>query len=102
MTVQSQRTDSAVEQPRTDLPSGADGWLAPALVRRGVLTPDQADDLGRCPGGVWGGALERTWATNDQIVGAIAAAFRLPVADLTKGDGRTVELIPRRRRGATW
>jgi len=95
MTVQSQRTDSALDQPRTGQPSGADGWLAPVLVRRGVLTPDQADELGRSAAvGVWGGAVDRAWATNDQIVTAVAGAFRLPVADLAKADARTAELIP--------
>jgi type IV pilus assembly protein PilB len=95
MTVQSQRTDTALDQPRTGPPSGADGWLAPVLVRRGVLTPDQADELGRSgAGGVWGSAVDRAWATNDQIVTAVAGAFRLPVADLAKADARTAELIP--------
>jgi len=96
MTVQSQRTDPALDRPRTGPPSGADGWLAPVLVRCGVLTPDQADELGRsAAAGVWG----EPWIgpgppTNDQIVTAVAGAFRLPVADLAKADTRTAELIP--------
>jgi type IV pilus assembly protein PilB len=83
-----------LEQPRGGSPVRADAWLAPVLVRRGVLTPDQGEEIGRAAGGVWRGSLERSWATDEQIVTAVATAFRLPVADLGKADARVAELIP--------
>ncbi len=83
-----------LDQPRGGSPTRADAWLAPVLVSRGVLTPDQGGEIGRAAGGVWRGSLERSWATDEQIVTAVATAFRLPVADLGKADARIAELIP--------
>jgi Type II secretion system (T2SS), protein E, N-terminal domain len=94
MTVQSQRTDTVLDQPKGNSPIRADAWLAPVLVGRGVLTPDQGGEIGRAASGVWRGSLERSWATDEQIVTAVATAFRLPVADLGKADARIAELIP--------
>jgi type II secretory ATPase GspE/PulE/Tfp pilus assembly ATPase PilB-like protein/ActR/RegA family two-component response regulator len=74
--------------------TAADGWLAPILVKSALLTPDQASELLASGGGVWRGATERSWTTDDCIVLAIAEACRLPVADLGKADPRIADLVP--------
>ena len=89
---QSQRTAAAVEQPAPAAPA-TDGWLAPILVKSALLTPKQASELVPT-GAVWRGAVERSWASDDRIVLAIAGACRLPVADLTKADPRIADLVP--------
>jgi type II secretory ATPase GspE/PulE/Tfp pilus assembly ATPase PilB-like protein/ActR/RegA family two-component response regulator len=93
MLIQSQRTDAILAHPETP-PATADGWLAPILVRSAVLTPDQTVELVAAGAGVWRGASERGWATDESIVAAIAHACRLQVADLAKADARTADLIP--------
>jgi type IV pilus assembly protein PilB len=73
----------------------ADGWLAQPLVDAGVLTPEQVRQLqGEGAGELWGAAVARGWATSARIVGVIASRFKVPVADLARGEPRVTALIP--------
>ena len=72
-----------------------DAWLARPLVDGGALTSDQlrlaqesADPLLR------DACVQRGWATSAVIVEMIAAAFKVPVADLTAADPRLTPLLP--------
>ena len=43
---------------------------------------------------LWELLVQRKLATNDQVLGAIAARFRFPVADLAKSDAKLSTTVP--------
>jgi type II secretory ATPase GspE/PulE/Tfp pilus assembly ATPase PilB-like protein/CheY-like chemotaxis protein len=72
-----------------------DEWLVPSIE---TLLSDEALKALRNERGpdasVWEILLQRKLATNEQILGAIAARFRFPVADLSKVDPKLVSTVP--------
>jgi type II secretory ATPase GspE/PulE/Tfp pilus assembly ATPase PilB-like protein len=72
-----------------------DGWMARPLVEGGLVTPAQLE-LAREAGdeSLWRGCVERGWATSSAIASALAAAFKVPVADLASADARLSPLLP--------
>ncbi len=87
MAIDSQRA------PRAQQPLSADSWLGPVLVAHGVLTPRQAERLQTAEGSVWSAALQ-DGASDQDIVAAIARAYRVPQADLSSAQSRTIALLP--------
>ena len=72
-----------------------DSWLARPLVEAGVVTPAQLAILGDAAvESLWKGCLDRGWATSATITGAVAAAFKVPVADIAAADVRLTPLLP--------
>ena len=72
-----------------------DEWLVPTLET--LLPEDAMKALRGAEGGpasLWDTLVQRKLATDAQIVGAIAARFRLPVADFGELDRRVKETIP--------
>jgi type IV pilus assembly protein PilB len=75
--------------------SPADTWLAPVLVRAGVLTPDQATELQAAPSAsLWTAGVQRGWLTDAGVAAELAKAFRVDVADLGAADPRMTTLLP--------
>jgi type II secretory ATPase GspE/PulE/Tfp pilus assembly ATPase PilB-like protein/CheY-like chemotaxis protein len=73
----------------------SDEWLVPSIE---ALLPDEAVMALRKENGpdgsLWDILVQRKLATDAQILGAIAARFRLPVADLTKLDPKLSATVP--------
>jgi type II secretory ATPase GspE/PulE/Tfp pilus assembly ATPase PilB-like protein/CheY-like chemotaxis protein len=72
-----------------------DEWLVPSIE---TLLSDEAlkalrDERG-AEASIWEILVQRKLATNEQILGAIAARFRFPVADLSKVDPKLVSTVP--------
>ena len=72
-----------------------DEWLVPSIE---TLVPAAAVQALRDEAGpvvpLWEMLVQRKLASDDQILGAIAARFRFPIADLSKGDLKLVATIP--------
>jgi len=72
-----------------------DEWLVPSLE---ALVPDDALNALRGaeggPASLWDTLVQRKLATDAQILGAIAARFRLPLADFSGLDTRVKDEIP--------
>ena len=89
-------TDMAIDSqraPRAQQPLSADSWLGPVLVAHGVLTPRQAERLQAAEGSVWSAALQ-DGASDEDIVAAVSRAYRVPQADLSSAQSRTIALLP--------
>ena len=73
----------------------SDGWLARPLVEAGVVSREQVATVGKDgEGALWDSLVRRGFAQTDAIVGALARAYRVPVADLTTADPRLTALLP--------
>jgi type II secretory ATPase GspE/PulE/Tfp pilus assembly ATPase PilB-like protein/CheY-like chemotaxis protein len=73
-----------------------DEWLVPTVE---PLLPADAlaalrQEVAPAPVSMWEIAVQRRMVTDDQVLSAIAARFRLPVADLTQVDARVTGVIP--------
>ncbi len=72
-----------------------DEWLVPSIE---TLLSDEAMKALRAEqgpdGSVWEVLVQRKLATNDEILGAIAARFRFPIADLSQVDPKLNATIP--------
>ena len=73
-----------------------DEWLVPTVE---PLLPADAlaalrQEVAPAPVSLWESAVQRRMVTDDQVLSAIAARFRLPVADLTQVDARVTGVIP--------
>ncbi len=72
-----------------------DEWLVPSIE---TLLSNEALKALRDEKGpnasIWEILLQRKLATNEQILGAIAARFRFPLADLSKVDPKLVSTVP--------
>ena len=73
-----------------------DEWLVPTVE---PLLPADAlaalrQEVAPAPVSLWETAVQRRMVTDDQVLGAIAARFRLPVADLSQVDARVTGVIP--------
>ncbi len=73
-----------------------DEWLVPTVE---PLLPADAlaalrQEVAPAPVSLWESAVQRRMVTDDQVLSAIAARFRLPVADLSQVDARVTGVIP--------
>src|SRR4051794_41975833 len=72
-----------------------DEWLVPSIE---TLLSDEADKaLRQEPGpdaSLWDILVDRKLATDEQILGAVASRFRLPVAELSKADPKLTTTGP--------
>jgi hypothetical protein len=72
-----------------------DEWLVPSIE---TLLSDEAVKALReeegPPVSLWETMVQRQLASDQQILGAIAARFRFPVADLTKADAKLTATVP--------
>jgi type II secretory ATPase GspE/PulE/Tfp pilus assembly ATPase PilB-like protein/CheY-like chemotaxis protein len=72
-----------------------DEWLVPSIET--LLSAEAIKALRREDGpaaSLWELLVQRKLATNDQVLGAIAARFRFPVADLAKSDAKLKTTVP--------
>jgi type II secretory ATPase GspE/PulE/Tfp pilus assembly ATPase PilB-like protein/CheY-like chemotaxis protein len=73
-----------------------DEWLVPTIEK--VLTPDELESLRqeplREPQSLWLTVVARKLASDDDILRAAAARFRLPVADLSQLDRAVRDAVP--------
>ena len=86
-----------VAQPVTRVAvQAADSWIAQTLVDAGVLDRTRADALllDSSATSVWQRAVDQGVATDERIAGAVAAQFRLKLADLASADPRLAQLVP--------
>ena len=73
-----------------------DEWLVPTvepLLPADVLAALR-QEVAPAPVSLWETAVQRRMVTDDQVLSAIAARFRLPVADLSQVDARVTGVIP--------
>ncbi len=72
-----------------------DEWLVPSIET--LLSDEAVKALRKEPGpdaSLWDILVDRKLATDEQILGAVAARFRLPVADLSKADPKLTTTVP--------
>ncbi len=73
-----------------------DEWLVPTLEK--VLPPEALDQLRQEPNeqpqSLWMSVVARKLATDDAVLRAAAARFRLPVADLSQLDRKAKDAVP--------
>ena len=73
----------------------SDGWLARPLVDAGVVSREQVALASKDGAGtLWEYLVRRGHAQTEVIVGALARAYRVPVADLATADPRLTALLP--------
>ena len=73
-----------------------DEWLVPTVE---PLLPGDAivtlrQEVAAAPVSLWETAVQRKLVTDEQVLGALAARFRLPVADLSRLDVRVTTAVP--------
>ena len=76
-----------------------DSWLAQTLQDAGVLLAAQADEVRKDADGgdgksIWNRAVELGYTSDDAIVQALAAQFKVKAADLAAADLRASALLP--------
>ena len=72
-----------------------DEWLVPSIET--LLSDEAVKALRQEPGpdaSLWDLLIGRKLATDEQILGAVAARFRLPVAELSKADPKLTTTVP--------
>ena len=73
-----------------------DEWLVPTL--EPMLPPAGLaairQEVTPAPGSLWETAVQRKLISDDQVLNAIAARFRFPVADMGRIDPRAVQVVP--------
>jgi type II secretory ATPase GspE/PulE/Tfp pilus assembly ATPase PilB-like protein/CheY-like chemotaxis protein len=73
-----------------------DEWLVPTL--EPMLPPDGfaaiRQEVTPAPGSLWETAVQRKLISDDQVLSAIAARFRFPVADMGRIDPKAVQSVP--------
>src|SRR3954469_8285978 len=72
-----------------------DEWLGPSIET--LLSDEAVKALRQEPGpdaSLWDILVDRKLATDEQILGAVASRFRLPVADLTNVDPKLIAAVP--------
>ena len=76
-------------------PRFADDWLLRPLVDGGVLTSAQVEEAARGEeSSLWSAAVRQGWCTDEAIVAAVAARFRVAPAALAEADPRLTALLP--------
>ncbi|MBA3854746.1 MAG: hypothetical protein C0503_10030, partial [Gemmatimonas sp.] len=70
-----------------------DEWMWATL--EGLLEPDQVEALRAAPPeSLWEDVVRRGWLTDDAVVKAVAARFRMRIADLASVSQQARELVP--------
>ncbi len=73
-----------------------DEWLVPTL--EPMLPPDGfaaiRQEVTPAPGSLWETAVQRKLISDEQVLSAIAARFRFPVANMSRIDPRAVQTVP--------
>jgi type II secretory ATPase GspE/PulE/Tfp pilus assembly ATPase PilB-like protein/CheY-like chemotaxis protein len=72
-----------------------DEWLVPSIET--LLSDEAVKALRQEPGpdaSLWDILVDRKLATDEQILGAVASRFRLPVAELSKADPKLTTTVP--------
>jgi type II secretory ATPase GspE/PulE/Tfp pilus assembly ATPase PilB-like protein/CheY-like chemotaxis protein len=72
-----------------------DEWLVPSIET--LLSDEAVKALRQEPGAdasLWDILVDRKLATDEQILGAVASRFRLPVAELSKADPKLTTTVP--------
>jgi type II secretory ATPase GspE/PulE/Tfp pilus assembly ATPase PilB-like protein/ActR/RegA family two-component response regulator len=73
-----------------------DEWLVPTL--EPMLPPEGLaairQEVTPAPGSLWETAVQRKLVSDDQVLSAIAARFRFPVADMGRLDPKAVQSVP--------
>jgi hypothetical protein len=73
-----------------------DEWLVPTIEK--ILPSESIDALRQEPGkepvSLWATVVQRKLVTDDEVLRAAAARFRLPVADLTQLDRTIRDAVP--------
>jgi type II secretory ATPase GspE/PulE/Tfp pilus assembly ATPase PilB-like protein/CheY-like chemotaxis protein len=73
-----------------------DEWLVPGV--EPLLPADALAELRRepsdAPVSLWEIVVQRKLVSDDQVLGAIAARFRFPVADMSRADPRLIQAVP--------
>jgi type II secretory ATPase GspE/PulE/Tfp pilus assembly ATPase PilB-like protein/CheY-like chemotaxis protein len=73
-----------------------DEWLVPTL--EPMLSPEGyaaiRQEVTPAPGSLWETAVQRKLISDDQVLSAIAARFRFPVADMGRIDPKAVQSVP--------
>ncbi len=72
-----------------------DEWLVPSIET--LLTPEAVTELRQEPGpdvSLWEMLVQRSLASDQQVLGAIATRFRFQVADLSKPDAKLISAVP--------
>jgi type II secretory ATPase GspE/PulE/Tfp pilus assembly ATPase PilB-like protein/CheY-like chemotaxis protein len=72
-----------------------DEWLVPSLET--LLTPEAVTALRQEAGpdvSLWEMLVQRKLASDAQVLGAISARFRFPVADISKPDAKLISAVP--------
>ncbi|NOT06938.1 MAG: Flp pilus assembly complex ATPase component TadA [Gemmatimonadales bacterium] len=81
--------------PKSERLTPTDLWLAQVLLDTGVLLGVQAEELKQGEGEtVWARAVARGYSTDEGIVKALAARFKVPAADFATADPRATALLP--------
>jgi type IV pilus assembly protein PilB len=82
-------------RPPAPSSSFADAWLTRPVVDGGVVSAAQVDELAATGAtSLWVALVQRQWATNEAIIAAVAAAFKVPAADLPNADRRLTMILP--------
>src|SRR5687768_16723402 len=73
-----------------------DEWLVPTVE---PLLPGDAlaalrQEVAAAPASLWETAVQRRMVSDDQVLGALSARFRLPLAELSRADARSIAAIP--------
>ncbi len=73
-----------------------DEWLVPTVE---PLLPGDAlaalrQEVAAAPVSLWEMAVQRKLVSDEQVLGALSARFRLPVADLSRADPRLTQAVP--------
>src|SRR4051794_41806793 len=72
-----------------------DEWLVPSIET--LLSDEAVKALRQEPGpdaSLWDLLVDRKLATDEQILGAVASRFRLPVAELSMADPKLTTTVP--------
>ena len=78
-----------------DFGQPGDSWLTAVLIDAGLLLPVQAEELQSAgTASVWEHVANRGYARDEQMVEALAKAFKVKVADLASADARASALLP--------
>ena len=73
-----------------------DEWLVPTVepLLPGDAIPALRQEFAAAPASLWETAVQRKLVSDDQVLGALATRFRLPVADLSRLDAGVTHAIP--------
>jgi type IV pilus assembly protein PilB len=73
-----------------------DEWLVPSIepLLPADALPELRQEPSDAPVSLWETVVQRKLVGDDQILAALAARFRFPVADMSRGDPSLIQAIP--------